>query len=566
MESYGNLLASVYTISLYNGSLTHLLSLYEKIKMFLFYLSNKYDNWTFRRDMLKLAVFSGDKKEIDGIKNAYPEILNHLSESDASEIMQFCSNEPIDYKKVNKLLLSLGTVGYYLDDKEFEAYSNLLLLRIKGWLNDEHSIIAIGQNIFPCLSGISIRLSQDTLAEICCLFMDKDYSRWYVEMFRFMAEHIDLRKMNKSEAIHLIRHIIVILEQDKGREEVKSAPRFLYMLRKQDNCLTENLDAAVLKYLPDFYQGVYKLETVTDGNQDKSWFIRDYVDRIRRSNARQRKNGLLFSGEAKEIAVIRNILKEEQTKYSSDLMTSVISVAADTVLKAEIEINEKIDGVSLLICIAVLYPEDYERNRSIYENLYQKKEEVMIVEDEFMSFNIDGISLKIGLQFLFASMGMDTSADILELLPFIQNSTATTIAVTRIIVEYLELGEKVQLPLKTEWIVLQYVLQWIQADHTDIRWNAARILMALLRNPENEEVINRKLITVIDTDNVYMKNLIMRNLYHTKGIQKATKKYIVSKCKNDSNYVVRMICNRECQKYESENEYSADSDLAEAKA
>ncbi|MCI8464518.1 MAG: hypothetical protein HFI63_01475 [Lachnospiraceae bacterium] len=54
------------------------------------------------------------------------------------------------------------------------------------------------------------------------------------------------------------------------------------------------------------------------------------------------------------------------------------------------------------------------------------------------------------------------------------------------IIEYLELGEKAQLPLKIEWIVLQYALQWVQSDYMDIRCNAARILMALFRNPERE--------------------------------------------------------------------------------
>ena len=88
-------------------------------------------------------------------------------------------------------------------------------------------------------------------------------------------------------------------------------------------------------------------------------------------------------------------------------------------------------------------------------------------------------------------------------------------------------------------------MQWIKSDSTDIRWNATRILMALLRNPENERIINHKLVDLIDTDNVYIKNLIMRNLYHVDGIQESTREYIVSKCRNDANYVVRLVCERE---------------------
>ena len=140
----------------------------------------------------------------------------------------------------------------------------------------------------------------------------------------------------------------------------------------------------------------------------------------------------------------------------------------------------------------------------------------------------------------------------MELLPLVQNDVATTIIVTRIIIEYFELSEKVQLPKKMETIVLQNALQWIRSDSTDIRWNTTRILMALLRNPENEGIINHKLVDLIDTDNVYIKNLIMRNLYHVDGIQESTREYIVSKCRNDANYVVRLVCETESEKNNTE--------------
>ncbi len=59
-------------------------------------------------------------------------------------------------------------------------------------------------------------------------------------------------------------------------------------------------------------------------------------------------------------------------------------------------------------------------------------------------------------------------------------------------------------------------------------------------------------LILIDTDNVYIKNLIMRDLYYTDGIRASTKDYIVSKCSNDANYVVRMVCKRESQKNSEE--------------
>ena len=44
------------------------------------------------------------------------------------------------------------------------------------------------------------------------------------------------------------------------------------------------------------------------------------------------------------------------------------------------------------------------------------------------------------------------------------------------------------------------------------------------------------------SNSVYIKNLIIRNLDKINGITDKTKEYIISKCRHDANFVVRMIC------------------------
>lgn len=121
-------------------------------------------------------------------------------------------------------------------------------------------------------------------------------------------------------------------------------------------------------------------------------------------------------------------------------------------------------------------------------------------------------------------------------------NVATTIAVTHLIVGYLENSDEVMLPSRVEAIILQNVLQWLHSEYTDIRWNATRILLTMSRNPENYGIVNHQLVNLIDSNSVYIKNLIMRHLYTMKGITDGTKEYIISKCKQDANFVVRMVC------------------------
>ena len=176
-DQYGEMLASSLIVSMYNGSLTHILLIYEKIRDFVFYLSCKYDDWNLRLNLYKLAIFAGDEKEIKGIQSSFPEVLNNLTAAEAKSIMDFCLNHPIKYKRLRSQLRAFGSVGYFLDDKHYKSCEKSIVDEIKSWLNSDTAVVDIGQDIFGCLSGVAYRMSQDILSEICCQFIDRHYSR-----------------------------------------------------------------------------------------------------------------------------------------------------------------------------------------------------------------------------------------------------------------------------------------------------------------------------------------------------------------------------------------------------
>ena len=542
LDQYGEMLASSLIVSMYNGSLTHILLIYEKIRDFVFYLSCKYDDWNFRLNLYKLAIFEGNEKEVKGIQDSYPEILNNLTADEAASIMDFCLNHPIKYKRLSTQLLAFGSVGYFLDDKCYESCEKSIVDEIKSWLSSDTSVVAIGQNIFKCLSGVAYRMSQDMLSEICCQFIDRHYSRWYMDMFKFIANRIDLRKMSDDSAKKLVEHINSVLDSEKEREQIQYSPFFLCVLRKQNRSLTEEMDKKIAEHLSSYYESTYKLETTEDENKDMPAFVKEYVERIRKNNEMQGKDGVYFGHGIREIATVRSILLGEKFTCDTDTMDKLISVVADTLLISKEDIPTKLDAIALLICIAVKYPEDYIRNQGVYEKLFEQQKNIEVDDNSIISSNIDSISLKIGLQLLFTSMGKDVYADILELMPYIQGDVSTIISVTHLIVEYLESSENVILPSRVEAIILQNVLQWLHSENTNIRWNATRILLTMSRNPENCGIVNHQLVNLIDSNSVYIKNLIMRHLHKMDGITDVTKEYIISKCRHDANFVVRMVC------------------------
>ena len=371
LDQYGEMLASSLIVSMYNGSLTHILLIYEKIRDFVFYLSCKYDDWNLRLNLYKLAIFTGNDKEIKGIQNAFPEILNNLTADEAESIMDFCLNHPIKYKRLKSRLRAFGSVGYFLDDKHYKSCEKSIVDEIKSWLNSATAVVDIGQDIFGCLSGVAYRMSQDILSEICCQFIDRHYSRWYMDMFKFIANRIDLRKMSDESAKALVEHINCVLDNEKERKQVNYSPFFLCVLRKQDRAITGDMDKKIAEYLPNYYGGAYKLETSENESQDMPGFVQEYTERIRTSNEEQGKNGVYFGHGTREIATVRTILLKNELAYDADTMDMLISVVADTLLISKEEISTKLDAIALLICIVVKYPEHYARNQCVFEKLYE---------------------------------------------------------------------------------------------------------------------------------------------------------------------------------------------------
>ena len=158
------------------------------------------------------------------------------------------------------------------------------------------------------------------------------------------------------------------------------------------------------------------------------------------------------------------------------------------------------------------------------------------------SSNIDEIALKIAVVLLEIAMGQESYAAFLEYMSYIQNDIPTILSVERLLITYLDLEDTIQFPKNIEIIVLQNISQWLREDSLEVRFAATKLLFRLIRNPENSELINQKIVELVNTDCVYIKNLIIRQMYRANGISGKTQDYIISKCKNDSCFVVRMAC------------------------
>lgn len=283
------------------------------------------------KDSFPSSDVNGVVQRAEVLNQKNPDIQYHAAWS--NECIEFwfmlhfayytANNHRSEYKKfLNEKFQELG-IG---------KYEKNIVDEIKLWLNSDNPVVVIGENIFKCLSGVSYRMSQDMLSEICCQFIDKHYSRWYTDMFKFIANHIDLREMSNDSANELVRHINCVLDNEKEREQIKYSPLFLCVLRRQNYAITEEMDKKIAEYLPSYYGDTYRLEITENENEDMPGFVREYAERIRKSNETQGKNGIFFGHGTREIATVRAILLEKEFVCDSEIIDVLISTVADTLL------------------------------------------------------------------------------------------------------------------------------------------------------------------------------------------------------------------------------------------
>lgn len=541
--NYGKSLASTYIIAFYNGSLTHILLLFEQIKDFVFYLSKRYDEWNYSFSLLKLAVFTGDHKEIEGLQRANSKLLSNLSSDDAEELIKFCSIQPIKHKLIKSKMRAFGTVGYYLSDEAYDKYETEFIKLVDEWFNDDIAVVWIGADIINVLSDVSRRMEQDKLAKICCNFFDNHYSRWYVDLFKLFSRRLDLSKMSKPIAEQFISYILSLFDNEQEREQIKFAPHFLSDLRNQDIELTEKLDEAVLKYLPNYYNNSYLLNTTATPDKTYPKFIKNYIDDQENDNRKQGENGAFFESGIRKLLAIKTILKLSEDKIDySQMVNSMIEVAVNTLLNQNTALHIKEDAVALLCCIAINYSDEFNKNKTTIQRIEDKKESALEVSNFPMSGNLDITALQISYSFLLSTIGEDIYSDLIEFLPYIKKNTATLIHVSGFIAELLEYNKSYKLSELEESVLLFNASDWLRSSNTDVRWNSIRILFSLSTNPEYREIINRIIIDIIDSENVYIKNLILTQMPKDDRVNEETRKYVYGVCEKDANYVVRMRC------------------------
>lgn len=532
-------LAGIFVLSMYNGSLSHIQLLYERVKYLAFYCATRYSNWSIKKLLLKTTIIDGNEKEIDGVLRCFDDLRSKMNAKDAYEIYSFANNRPIAHQQFIAKLEAFRVTGYYMDEEVFEHAWEELNVLIFQWIEDEKSTVSIGSHIFSSLNGTYLRISQNQLIEIICKCIYNNKRRFYNEIFTLIRNGINLDQASIESVSKLLGAIISIIQNSEERTHIYSIEPALYTLRKRFRSLTEELDKTIAVEMPDFYNGTYCLETTDKEDSDMPGFLQFYITQIQQDNETQGKNGSFFGRGNQPHITIKNILLRSPVAFSDGLIHSVFTASCETLLRENQTIEAKMDAIELLVYLIKSRPMILESNKQQITELLESKSQVEAAQA--VMTNLSETNLRFSALLLYHCLGEEITAGLLNSLADIGDDALSNKKASKAFLNYLEASTVPASDTLLEHIILQQAIEWCAESNLDIRWNAVQILFLLLRNPENKDIICNQLVMRMDTDNVYIKNKILRNAYQLKDIDTETLKYIFEKASVDTNYVVRKV-------------------------
>ena len=517
---YADLLASKFVVACINGSLTQLLILFDQIRKLSYHLVSRFSGWHFRLLMLETTLVDGKSRDTDGVIRRYDDILCKMNAADAKKVYDFSCNRPIEYQRFISNLETFRVVGYFLGDDDFDLIWNDLKRRIAEWLASETPNVYVEQVIFPALSGNIHRIDANEIADICCKTIENGWARFYDDVFKVLAEPIELSSLSQEMMKRLLDNVISIVSRENERRMIIPLEGVLCVFRKKYKDITESLDDAVKQHMPQFYADTYALETSANDSNDMQTFLQKYIEVAEEIEKTQGKGGV-YSGYANNpFRTIGNIIENSTVPFDFSLLSSAFRVTAETLLNTVHSISDKSSAMKLIISLSRKHKEILQSNHDLVVKLQSNKDLVTSGTDHLT--NLSNISLRLSSLFMFSCFGEGIWLPLMEVLADIKDDEPSLIHASATISHFLEQSVSGELETELVAVLLQYSLRWCREDNKDVRWNAICSLLTLVDDARCSAVVCNQLVKSLDTDNVYIKNRISWYIDKIKNVDEAT--------------------------------------------
>ncbi|MGE6416097.1 hypothetical protein ACQKDD_18200, partial [Planococcus kocurii] len=400
LSSYVESLTNIFVAACYNGSLTHILLLKNRIKDIAFQLCEEYVEWEFKVLLMKMSFLTDDSKQIGQYFNYYNNILGKINSKDAKEIYEFTKCIPIKIERLKSQLEVFKYLGYFFNESDYNLVKDELLQDILEWIERENKEVFLGDLIISAVQENRFRMDSNIIVKICLEILNKKLYRFYDKIF-VLVESLDLSNVREEE-LKLFRK--ALLECTLNKEIVNQSNNLINAViayAKQQIESVNEFNEAVQNNMSKADRELYFLELT---NSNDYIYIHTYIESIEKKVDEEGKNGVYsFSGQNPYL-IIKNILELNPQIADENIIHNLIQVCIKSLFADNLSYSEKISAIQLIVYIKLNFTKIIYNYEELYENLEGNKEAILNSKDELFQKNsiltlkINFVMLKLTLE------------------------------------------------------------------------------------------------------------------------------------------------------------------------
>ncbi|AEF17817.1 hypothetical protein Thexy_1793 [Thermoanaerobacterium xylanolyticum LX-11] len=537
IDKYIDYLSNVYVTSVFNGSLTHILIIIDRLKDIAFNLCKEYSDWQFRVLLLKLSIRQGNKKETKEFIEFFNDVIGKMNSSDSIEIYNFCNSVPIKYQRDIAKLEAFKYLGYYFSDKDYENISKEIISLIEDWITSEKRNIAVGDYIFEALKENCYRIDRNIIIRICLDIFDKKLYRFYDKALDLIA-NVGLENIDNDLAKKTINEINKIVTDETIRSKCNNLESAIISIRRSKRDYTDKLHESVSKFMPNFYEETYKLETMIDSLENSEEYIFKYVYKIKERNQTQGKDGKYSLYAYSLFTIIKNIIDMNKIDNNDKLLSTILEVSLETLLCPKQLLLEKVEAIKLIIYMKLNSTSEMYDFEKFFCQIESKKD---VVVDGFCDHFYKQTNITIQFCYMLMKMVFDNldNGELLEYLGMYNElEESEKIEALKALISVFENNYCSKINDNILFMFLQFVLGLSHDSNHDVRYYAVKTLLLMI-SPATKDPIFTRLSKMMDYDSAYIKNLIINQAENLINIYPDILNFIIQKASVDNHYVIR---------------------------
>ncbi len=545
LDQFFSPLANAFCIAEIHGSIVQTEITRDRLISIYSMLCTLYEDHDLLVEYIKYLIINRDKKKLDTVIRTYNQSIDILNGQDIDTVIN-CINNMYDpaHQMMSKYLLA-SRLGYYMNDASYSTLYKELVEYAMNWVCDDKQIFNFNAYIFDFFRQNTHRIHVKDIVGFICEVFHHGLRRLYMDCFKILRG-IDFKTIDQDDQLKVKQVLVDATSTENEQLFDQYYSSAVIRFCKTTEVSYEDLETVIAEKYPDFYKQTFMLEMGTQRDKDFSEYINSYLEEAKTRNKTQGVNGSYSGYTYESLDVVFNIINSEDITLNAELLNSIIEAGLETLSSEKQTIQAKRAAIKLL---QLAYFRSCEQKELWNEpgNQMTANAATFSIGNEMGFFSKD-TNYILSFQYrLFIHSSFEPGCDVLldQLYSTDFSEAYTIVQFLKIISEFLYCAKD---HFEEEALIsafLYYSIFMSQHKERDVKYNAAKCLIALTNFPNARHLALIHLSQIMDSGSQAAKIAILTRLGQIQiDEDDLYLRQIINKGKSDSNYLVRSFAAR----------------------